>query len=151
MLGRRYNTDDKYPCLPVPGENTTLASMVQITMDTSKPNRTKLPLFLGLANLALALIVPILFSFAVSIAYTVVLSAYRVLDDRGAIDHEVLAKTWGPAYARDWGAVVHRLVYDPLMGMLYTGYILAGLFAVNGIVMMVMWRRERRELDSHAG
>ena len=103
-------------------------------------------LSLGVANIVLAVLIPLACSYAVSIAYAVALGAYRVLDTRGVINHEVLANVWGAEYSRDWALVVRRLIHEPLIEMLHASYIIGMLFALNGLVMLALWVRSRRKM-----
>jgi hypothetical protein len=94
---------------------------------------------LGLANLALAVLVPLASSLVIGITHTATVSTYCELEKNGVIDHDRLAETWGPEYVDNWYKVVDRLVGDSFAALYDDSKLMAGMFGLNGLILLIAW------------
>ncbi len=102
---------------------------------------SRLLLWMGIANLTLALLVPLVSSARVSIGYLVATSVYRELDLNGSINHSKLSETWGTEYVDNWRKVVDRLVGESFADLYDASEYLAAILMMNSAILLVAsWR-----------
>lgn len=101
-------------------------------------------LWMAIANLVLAVAIPLATSAFISLSYAVILGRYRELDVKGVIAHDRLVDVWGPEYLGNWGRVVDRLVWEHFEALYQTSVWVGAILAVNGMILIFAWWKIRR-------